>query len=411
MKKISIILMYEMKTVLNSKSFLITTFLLPLLGVLIFLGVNLVNQNASAAAADAGAEADDTSARVEGYVDHSGLVESVSDTAPAGSLVAYPDEASARAALAAEEIAAYYLIPADYVESGNLIYINPDYRLAGDGRQDWAMENTLFENLLGRDVERVQQARHVLNVKWTALDTDTSRDEDNPLTFFVPYATMMIFYMVILLSSSLLLSSVNNEKKNRVLEILLVSITPRQMLTGKIVALGLLGLLQAVAWIGTGYGVLWVSGQSFNLPADFVLPPSILVWSVVFFLLGYAVYASLMAGLGALVPNMREASQATMLVVFPMMIPLLLIAVLIETPHGAVSTALSLFPLTASPAMMTRLVVGGVPLWQPLLAVALLVLTAAFIVRSVANMFRAQTMLSGQPFSARRFYRALLGRG
>ena len=68
--------------------------------------------------------------------------------------------------------------------------------------------------------------------------------------------------------------------------------------------------------------------------------------------------------------------------------------------------------ITSVPAaMMPRLVVGGVPLWQPFLAAALLLLTAIFIVRAVAGMFRAQNLLSGQPFSAGRFYRALLGKG
>ena len=60
--------------------------------------------------------------------------------------------------------------------------------------------------------------------------------------------------------------------------------------------------------------------------------------------------------------------------------------------------------------MMTRLVSGGVPIWQPILAAGLLILTAVLIVRSVANIFRAQNLLSGQPFSVMRFYRALLGR-
>jgi ABC-2 type transport system permease protein len=81
-----------------------------------------------------------------------------------------------------------------------------------------------------------------------------------------------------------------------------------------------------------------------------------------------------------------------------------------EAPHGALPTALSMFPLTAPSVMMMRLTVGGVPLWQPLLSAALMVLTAFFVIRAVARMFRAQTLLSGQPFNVRRFANALLGR-
>jgi ABC-2 type transport system permease protein len=135
-----------------------------------------------------------------------------------------------------------------------------------------------------------------------------------------------------------------------------------------------------------------------------------LVWAVVFFLLGYSVYASLMAGLGALVPNLREASQATILVIFPLIIPIFLLSLLIDQPNGMLAIILSIFPLTSPVAMMTRLSSGPVPFWQPALAALLLALTAIFVVRSVARMFRAQTILSGQPFSRKVFFEALLGR-
>jgi ABC-2 type transport system permease protein len=79
------------------------------------------------------------------------------------------------------------------------------------------------------------------------------------------------------------------------------------------------------------------------------------------------------------------------------------------TAHSALPTALSLFPLTAPVVMIMRLTVDGVPLWHPLLAAGLMVLTAIFTMRAVASMFRAQTLLSGQPFSAKRFATALLG--
>lgn len=194
------------------------------------------------------------------------------------------------------------------------------------------------------------------------------------------------------------------------MEILMVSVTPRQLLTGKIVALGLIGLLQTIVWVGTGRLLLARSGTTFNLPIAFQLPASFLIWGVIFFLLGYAVYASLMAGLGALVPNLREASQATILVIFPLIIPVVLLSILINDPHGLLATVLSLFPLTSPVAMMTRLAAGGVPFWQTLLAAALLAVTAVLVVRSVARMFRAQTILSGQPFSRKVFFNALFGR-
>lgn len=140
------------------------------------------------------------------------------------------------------------------------------------------------------------------------------------------------------------------------------------------------------------------------------MPVSILIWGVIFFILGYSVYASLLAGIGALVPNLREASQATTVVILPLIVPMILNNVLIYSPEHPVSIILSIFPLTSPLAMMTRLAtVTPVPAWQLALAILLLIATAYLIIRSVAGMFRAQTLLTGQQFSLKVFLRALSG--
>ncbi len=410
MKKTLLVLRNEIITAVTRKSFLFTAFGLPLIAVLIFLGASVLKGNALGALGALTGASGKSELQVEGYVDHSGLIKAIPEDIPAGILVAYPDEASAHQALNNGEIAAYYVIPADYIESGNLIYINPAYSWTSNKGQSWVMRRTIIANLLDNDPERIQRFWHAMDVEVKALAPSQQRDEDNPLTFAVPYATMMIFYIVILMSSSLLLNSVTVEKQNRVMEILMSSIKPSQLLSGKIIGLGITGLLQTVIWFGTGYILLRLSGRTFNLPPGFELPPSILVWGVVFFLLGYAVYASLMAALGALVPNLKEGSQSTIVVIWPTIVPMFLISILIEQPHGALATGLSLFPLTAPMTMMLRLSVGGVPWWQPLLAASFLVITVYFILRAVARVFRAQYLLSGQPFSVKRYLGALLGR-
>ena len=410
MKKTLLVLRNEIITAVTRKSFLFTAFGLPLIAVLIFLGASVLKGNALGALGALTGASGKSELQVEGYVDHSGLIKAIPKDIPEGILVAYPDEASAHQALNNGEIAAYYVIPADYVASGNLIYINPAYSWTSNKGQSWVMRRTITANLLGNDPQRIQRFWHAMDVEAKALAPSQKRDEDNPLTFAVPYATMMIFYIVILMSSSLLLNSVTVEKQNRVMEILMSSLRPSQLLSGKIIGLGITGLLQTVIWFGTGYILLRLSGRTFNLPPGFELPPSIPVWGVVFFLLGYAVYASLMAALGALVPNLKEGSQSTIVVIWPAIVPMFLISILIEQPHGALATGLSLFPLTAPMTMMLRLSVGGVPWWQPLLAASLLLITVYFILRAVARVFRAQYLLSGQPFSVKRYLGALLGR-
>ncbi len=241
--------------------------------------------------------------------------------------------------------------------------------------------------------------------------TTPQPDQKNALALWTPYIITILFYMLIIGSSSLLLGNISKEKENRVTEVLLTSVTPRQLLTGKILGLGIVGFGQTVLWLGTSYLLLNRSGQTFKLASEIHLPVSFLVWGLVFFLLGYAVYASLMAGLGALAPNLREASQVTFVITLPLMVPLFLSSsVFMQEPNGPIATGLSLFPLSAPVAMMARLSAGGVPWWQAPLAAVLLALTAVLILRAVAGMFRAQALLSGQGFNIKLYFRALFGK-
>jgi ABC-2 type transport system permease protein len=122
------------------------------------------------------------------------------------------------------------------------------------------------------------------------------------------------------------------------------------------------------------------------------------------------VYASLMAGVGALVPNLKEASQLTTVVILPMIVPLMFISALIRTPDSPLSVFLSLFPLTSPVSMMTRLSATVVPFWQIGISILLLAATALLLVRASAKLFHAQNLLSGQTLSVRNFVRALAGK-
>ncbi len=411
MKKTWLILRHEILTILSRPSFLFALFGIPLIGAAVFVIAGQLSKGSSAQNVFSQLVASPPSVLTQGYIDQAGIIRVVPAAQIAGQLVAFPDEQSAIQALQKGEIGGYYIIPPDYVKTGNLTSVQTNFSPLGDGAQSGLLEWLLKVNLLEGNTQLASLVSGPLNnVKAVPLSAAPQRNQNNMLTFFLPYGVTMLFYIIILSAASLLLNSVAKEKENRMMEILLVSVTPRQMLTGKIVALGLLGLVQTIVWVGTGRILLARGGSTFNLPLAFQLPPSFLVWGVVFFLLGYAVYASLMAGLGALVPNLREATQATILVIFPLIIPIVLLSVLIQEPNGTLAVILSLFPLTAPVTMMTRLAAGVVPFWQTLLSAVILAISAVIIVRSVARMFRAQTILSGQPFSRKLFFEALFGR-
>lgn len=414
MSKILLVLKNEIIMTVGRRSFILSTIALPLLGIVAFLIASAVNSNPQSGAASAVSnifsDQAERSNLAEGYVDPAGLIKVFPEGIPAEAYRAFPDEAAARQALERGEISAYYLISPDYIETGKLEYIRPDFNPLSAFDQAGPMRWILTVNLLGGDEELARRINQPLMPETVSLAPEQERDEDNPLTFIVPYAVTLLFYVMIMMSASFLLNSVTKEKENRIMEILMNSVTPRQLLMGKIAGLALVGLFQTMLWAVTAYSLLRLSGRAFSLPAAFQLPLSFLFWAVIFFLLGYAIYASLMASVGALVPNLREASQATFVVIIPLLIPLMMISVIIEDPHGTLATVLSLFPLTSPVVMMTRLAAGGVPFWQLLAAVALLILTSIFILRAVSNLFHAQTLLSGQPFSIGRLFRSLAGR-
>ncbi len=408
MNKIRTVFKYELLTILRSRSFLLTLLLIPLAGLIVILVVSgLQRDNQAGSLTDMIAPPPEVS--VLGLVDESGIIRGIPE--PYSPYIKrFSDRQSAQAAIDAQEISGYYRIPADYMSRGEVELYRLDFNHMTGAENSILINQLLEENLLKENSQLLQRLRQPLQLETHYLSSEPQRDPNSSLTFFLPYGITILFYILILGSSSTMLSSITNEKQNRVMEVLLTSMTPTQMLTGKILALGTTGLLQTVFWSGSGYLLLGLSGRTFNLPVEFEIPISVLLWGILFFLLGYAMYASLMAGLGAMVPNLREASQATFLVIMPLIIPMFFVNTLIGQPNGTLSLILSFFPLTSPVAMMTRLAATSVPFWQPLLAALLQAGTAYIIVRSVAGMFRAQHLLAGQAFNYKLFLKALVGK-
>lgn len=392
---------------------MLTLFLLPLMSFIILLVVSGIQKSTGTDGSELMENfftpSVKTSDLPEGFIDQSGLVSTIPDDYE-DKLVQFSDEESAKQAISDENISAYYLIDADYLENGKIIYVRPDYNPMGGLEQSDAIESLMAYAIMDGNIELANRVQHPVNVEEVSLAATPQRSSSNALTFFLPYIVTFLFYIVILTSSSLLLNNISGEKQNRMIEILMTSITPSQMLTGKIIALGLVGLLQTIVWSGSGYLLLLFSGRQFALGEAFKLPPSILLWGILFFILGYAVYASLMAGLGALVSNIREAGQITTVLIIPLIIPIMFISSLIQAPDGPLSVALSIFPLTAPVSMMTRLAATSVPFWQPALAAVLIALTAWLFIKSAAKLFHAQNLLSGQSVNTKTFFAALFGK-
>jgi ABC-2 type transport system permease protein len=405
MMKTLLVLRYELMTLLRKPGFLILAFGFPLIGVLVLSGINLAKSDSQAES-----EADNApeELKVEGFVDRSGLINVFPEDLPKGILIEFADEEQAAYALSEDQIAAYYVVPSDYLASGELIYIHPSLNPLTDDRQDWIMRQTILFNLVGGDAALMDWILNPMEIEITDLEAieagaegDCARPgmdcEANPIIGLLPMIVMVFFFIVFMNGSALLIRSITGEKQNRLIEILASSVDPLHLMTGKILGLGIGTLLGFAAWVLAAMAALRLSQP--NLPVEFTVPGSFLPWAIVFFLLGFLLYASLMAGIGALVPNIKETTKASWLVIGPMMVGYMIGLFAMSQPHGPLMTALSLFPLTSPLNMVQRLTTGEVPGWQPVVAAVLLMIAVFLALRAAARLFRAHNLLSGKPFS------------
>ncbi len=420
MKKTLEVIRYELKTAFSRKSYLFIAFGIPALAVLIFAGISIIRSNRTP-------DLDNQDPQVqfqlekEGYIDQANIIEAIPEDLPEDILVSYPDEKSAGDALADQEITAYYIIPENYVETGDLIYVHPTVNPIAEGGQNWLMIRVLYFNLLEGDADLAEQVwspayfvprdLSVIDPAYNAASGDCSSPgyacESNMLIQLLPVGIMAIIYVSIITGGSYVLRLVSSEKDSRVMELLLLSASPTQLLNGKVLSYCFLGFLQVLVWLGAVFLIFEIGGTTLNVPDGFSLPVSLLLWGLVFFILGYAVYATIMAGAGALTPKLSQYTSVYFVVSSPLLISYVFSLMLAMRPHSPLAVGLSIFPLSAPIMMVTRLVIGNVPVWQPLIAAALMILLAILIMRAVARMFRAQILLSGETFSLRRYLKVL----
>lgn len=410
MQKTLMIMASEIRTTLRRKSFVIIAIVVPLLLSLIALGLGVINRSALESAMAEIAVAPSPASLTAGYVDPGNLIRTVPADLPAGRLLRFDDEAAAQAAVHAEAIAGYYLIAPDYVQSGRVTYVTPDFSVIGDSLDSSLLERLLLVNILDGDASLADAVLQPFDVQATSLAPVVAPVEESWIGEMFPLFMVLILYMALLLPGGILINALLDEKKNRVMEVLMTSVSAAQMVTGKVAALGLLGLLMTALWLGVLWAVSSFGGSALAIPAGFSLPTSLLLWALIYFVGGYAIYGAQFAGIGALAPDVNQTKSVTWIVMMPIIIAYIFMATSFSNPTGPFAVFLSLFPLTSSVAMIGRMAATAVPLWQAVLAAVLQFVTAYFIIRLTARLFRAQHLLTGQPLTPKVFYKTLFGR-
>ena len=406
MNKVFLIFRNEIFRVISRSSFWVGVFGPLFVGLIISTGVTYLNPGGK----DNGSQStiknveailsvqDDLRAR--GYVDPAGLVQAFPPKFPRDLWVKYADEASARSDLKDGKIGGFYVIPGDYLNTGSVQLFMEKYRLSTGGTRADEFESLIAYNLLNGNenlLNIVQEPiKNLDKVSLSPQRTKPKGDMGDIYSFMGLYGLSTLLMIAIMNTSGMLLNSLTKEKENRAMEILLVSANAREILVGKILGQGVTGLLMTTLWGLSGLVLQNLPGRG-AVTADYsFLQPVTLFWAIIFFILGYMIYATLMTSLGMLVPHLREVSQITFLALLPLLAPLILISVFLQKPNGAIAVVLSLIPLSAPTAMVMRITMADVPLWQILLSVLLCVLTAVIVVSITAKLFQSQTLLSNQ---------------
>jgi ABC-2 type transport system permease protein len=388
MRKMLIVLRHEFRTIISKPSFWFGIIGTPIIMGAIFAGIGITSGAATVAVI---AQQRAQPSVPQGYVDQADIVAQAGEA-----FEAFGSEREAQAALDSGQIEAYYVIPPDYLQTGQVRMVAQeiDDTPLGPRQKTAAFDRMLRANLLGDEALAAQVSQRANLDQSTSVAPVEDRRGGPILGGFSPlvYGIAILFFIVLMTASAYLMQAVTTEKENRVIEVLMSSVTPTQLLAGKILGLGLIGLIQLVLWFGTAVYFLTTP-----FIRDLIGPiaPSAVLLTVLFFILGYFVYASLLAGLGALMPGAREAAQYSFLVLLPLFIPLYLNTAIGAEPDGPLAVGLSLFPFTAPIVMPMRMFATDVPAAQVAISLALLVGLVYFAATGAARAFRAQSLLSG----------------
>jgi ABC-2 type transport system permease protein len=410
---------YELTRNVRRKGFLFTTFGIPVIAFILLVGYILIsdlnlgsgnnkssdqNKTAEELALDFG-----TSSIVAGYVDLSGVFGAPPQ--PIEGIVYFKDEAAAQAALDAGDIDIYYIIAQDYLDTGDVTLISPT--MAINNLTTTPIEKLLFTKLAANiDPNILLRLRVPTNLQKVNLQrADVVQNEGANYT--IVYVFSIVFLLSVFMTNGYLMQSVIEEKETRLIEILVSAVRPTQLLTGKILALGLLGLLQIVVWIAAIAGLIAVAGTHdtgwLATIANIHIPATMLLPFLAYFLLGYLFFAAAFGAVGAISSSMQEGPQYATIFILPAAIPYYFFGLFVQSPNAPLPVIFSIFPLTSPLSMIMRLTVYDVPLWQVLVSLGLLALSLVGMMWLAGRMFRVQTLLSGQTPKARDLLRIIRG--
>jgi ABC-2 type transport system permease protein len=223
------------------------------------------------------------------------------------------------------------------------------------------------------------------------------KDAPNPqVMFFATFGMVMVLYMTVLLYGINVMRSILEEKTSRIMEVMLSTASAKDMMAGKILGVGAVGLTQVGIWVATA-GVFAAGPMVASAHIlKGVLSVKLLVFFGVYFLLGYVLYSTLCAAVGSMVNSEQEAQQLQFVVMMPMILSVIVIVNIFQHPASSLAFWGSMFPFTSPLVMFTRIAMQQPPIWQIALSIGLMLATIYGMVLLCGRIYRIGILMYGK---------------
>jgi len=301
------------------------------------------------------------------------------------------------------QIGRYVVHPQDSKEQSRIFYYSENS--AVDNVRGW-INNNLNNKIreirileLGVDPGKVRDLFYWVNAEGMGLvnvDSKTGNVIDaekssEMQTILVPYILLLLMFMMVMMSAVPLLNAVMEEKSERIAEVLLGSVTPWQFMTGKII--GSLGVSLTTSVIYIAGAVITLS----RMEMTSIIPFDVIPWFFAYMLLNIVMIGSIMAALGAVCNDSKDAQAIQFPAMLPIIIPLFFMMPIILDPLGKMATGFSLFPLWTPMLMLLRQSTSvTIPVWQPVVGLVGVILFTMLCVWAGSRVFRSAIILQGK---------------
>jgi ABC-2 type transport system permease protein len=391
MNKTYLIFKHEFLLAIRRPGFIILTLIVP---VMALLGIGIIELVSNLSDVPA------NEITVIGYVDEVGVFDSQTNEG-FDRLVSYSSVEEAGNALARQEISEYIIIPSDYLSSGTIkrytLEKEPQTPAATVAYIKSFLTGNLLKEKVPPNVITLVVSPLKMEVSQITEKGDIALEQNNIGNVIIPAVFSLLLSLALMFGATSLISGLGEEKENRLIEVLFSSVSVRQLLVGKTLALGIAGLLQVLVWLISAPLILNLASSSFGgFMSGIQLPANFLILGIIYFVLGYLLFAVLSISIGAISSNAREGSQLSMFYVMLGFVPLWFSSLLVAFPNSSIWVFLSIFPITAPVQTMLRLGVTDIPAWQILTSIGVLILSIIVGLFLSIKIFRMHMLMHGK---------------